>query len=753
MSVLNSADVSKVVRMLPKEVRKTLLKGECVLAGGFIRDAIAGNEINDIDLFPIYTAPTLSEISPRENTRSSATLESCPSNQAWAVSNTSRLVRMYVTGSLPVGCRWVDDSRDARGPNGAILRVPLHRLQPGWEWVAGSPIHPGAGIPNPDRAVRRTATRPSTYRLPARDRNWAVTEHGVPVELFITASIGNCQWCDNSRDARNQHGVVMRIPATDYLPSGWQWVDSTIYPGAGYPVTGPQSWAESFRSPHANNTSTTTAAAPWGSELAERIANEVAFPYDAEPSQHAFNVKGMKYPVQVIRIGRPENAQQVLDSFDFSMCRAAVWFKNSDTDGGWKSLCHDSFYEDLSAKRLVYCSPVDENLGSSLLRLLKFYGKGFTAPNETISQIVARVAKAPNETVEAVAQNVNQSLRNVYGTPRSVSDWECTEESGVVATEVAAEVANGLQNPESYAAAVAQAMGASNQMLAGMPVPDNRPVERRTPPPRTGSFIWGSDIIPAQNWNPYPIAESVASNAAVAEHVTQASTETTPVSEAIEQALGVYERRTGMRDMLTPATQPNRASRQSARLTPEEYESLRSSVLAGVMNYRPDWSVATAPVSLNAAIRTTPSGVIQDITVTEATTSAGPQSCTVDLVNPALERLPDNPNEQQVVAVVPSTGEVQQIQNPPSVRASRDWSGREAWYERMRCAVGNRGLPASVDDFMNLPYHLRGESYENYNRFYSIDRTPGSVPGTTNASNAERAASSDDERPLGGSPF
>ena len=57
MSVLNSADVSKVVCMLPKEVRKTLLKGECVLAGGFIRDAIAGNEINDIDLFPLYTSP------------------------------------------------------------------------------------------------------------------------------------------------------------------------------------------------------------------------------------------------------------------------------------------------------------------------------------------------------------------------------------------------------------------------------------------------------------------------------------------------------------------------------------------------------------------------------------------------------------------------------------------------------------------------------------------------------------------------
>lgn len=621
MSVLNSADVSKIVRMLPREVRKVLLDGECVLAGGFIRDAIAGEEINDIDLFPIYPAPTLSEISPRQ---SSATLEPCPSDEAWAVSD-GRLVRMYVTGALPSGCRWVDDSADARGPGGQILRVPLNRLQPEWEWVSGYVVHPGAGIPASQPA--RSATRPSTYRLPLQGRNWAVTAEGRPVELYISASIGSAQWCADSRDARNTHGAVLRIPATDHLPSGWQWVNSNIYPGAGYPVTAsgmqPRQSSE-WRSASewfAQNTSSTTSAGTthsWDSTpLAERIANKIAHPYEPEPSQHAFNIKGLGYPVQVIRIGRPESAQQVLDSFDFSVCRAAIWHVSGGIGDytGWKSLCHDSFYEDLSAKRLVYCSPVDEKLGSSLLRLLKFYGKGFTAPNESIAQIVARVAKNPSDSLETVVENVNTALRNVYGV---VSSSE--EESGLI-------------DSTTFDSHV---MGSSNQTMTE--VPANRPVERRVPTPRTGSFVWANETV-------FP-SDPVVANQAVAEAVIQAS-------NAVEQ-------RAGMSSTLNPSTAQRRAY-----FTQEEVEILRSASAPSVP--RPTASVDGIPMGVinadlpwvNPSVR--PSGADIPARFVDMTTPSviHPRGFSVSLNN-------SWDVAQHIVAINPETGETETVRQPPT---------------------------------------------------------------------------------------
>lgn len=328
---LNSADVAKVVRMIPREVRKVLLDGECVLAGGFIRDAIAGSEINDIDLFPLYPALTAEDMVRASDAIRAARPENTEPRpgEAWAVSPTGRMSQMYVNASIG-DWRWYEDYCDARDPEGRVLPVPLNRIPEGWTRVDGS-FYGGA---------RWGLARPTQPR---------------------SAS----EWFE-----RNSSGSTYATVSLDTSP------------------------------------------------IPERIANKIAFPYEAEPSAHAFNIKGLKYPVQVIRMGKFTSAQEVLDSFDFTMCRAAIW-RDSGAGSPWKSLCHDTFYQDLSAKRLVYCSPKEEVLGSSLNRLLKFYGKGFTAPNETIAQIVARIAKKPDESHEAVAQQVNQALRNVYGTVSS----------------------------------------------------------------------------------------------------------------------------------------------------------------------------------------------------------------------------------------------------------------------------------------------------------------------------------------------
>ena len=71
-----------------------------------------------------------------------------------------------------------------------------------------------------------------------------------------------------------------------------------------------------------------------------------------------------------------------------SVACAAVWW----TGSGWSSVCHDRFYEDLAAKRLVYLSPErNEDAGGSLLRLLKFHRRGYSAPLWSVGAVVARM--------------------------------------------------------------------------------------------------------------------------------------------------------------------------------------------------------------------------------------------------------------------------------------------------------------------------------------------------------------------------
>lgn len=84
-----------------------------------------------------------------------------------------------------------------------------------------------------------------------------------------------------------------------------------------------------------------------------------------------------------------DSPQQCLESFDFTIACAAIWYANDK----WKSRCHDRFYEDLAAKRLVYQSPVrSEEAGGSLLRALKFTSRGYRIPMNDLGAILARVS-------------------------------------------------------------------------------------------------------------------------------------------------------------------------------------------------------------------------------------------------------------------------------------------------------------------------------------------------------------------------
>ena len=77
-------------------------------------------------------------------------------------------------------------------------------------------------------------------------------------------------------------------------------------------------------------------------------------------------------------------------SFDFTIAAAALWHDGNE----WTSVCDERFYPDLAAQRLVYRSPVrNEEAGGSMLRVLKFYQRGYRIPLDSLGLVIGRLLK------------------------------------------------------------------------------------------------------------------------------------------------------------------------------------------------------------------------------------------------------------------------------------------------------------------------------------------------------------------------
>lgn len=90
---------------------------------------------------------------------------------------------------------------------------------------------------------------------------------------------------------------------------------------------------------------------------------------------------------------------EVIQSFDFTICSACFWYGcvnnagEKESDPAWQSACLGSFYPDLAAKRLVYRNPVrEEEPGGSMLRVLKYYQKGYRIPLDSLANVITRLA-------------------------------------------------------------------------------------------------------------------------------------------------------------------------------------------------------------------------------------------------------------------------------------------------------------------------------------------------------------------------
>lgn len=136
-----------------------------------------------------------------------------------------------------------------------------------------------------------------------------------------------------------------------------------------------------------------------------------------------------RMPVQFITRWLFEKPEQVIESFDFTVCQAVVWF----ADGSWHSAIGVDFYRDLAARRLTYTHPQrNEDAGGSLLRVRKFLARGYTIQVQSLAGVVARLASAIRMDAQHVATEEGMT-RVIAGLLREVDPLTIVD--GVEVTE------------------------------------------------------------------------------------------------------------------------------------------------------------------------------------------------------------------------------------------------------------------------------------------------------------------------------
>lgn len=103
-----------------------------------------------------------------------------------------------------------------------------------------------------------------------------------------------------------------------------------------------------------------------------------------------------RIPVQFIHrwTYASNESERLMDEFDFTIAKAVIWCPVLPPDNSleWQSICHDDFYSDLAAKRLVYTSPQRaEDAGGSMMRVRKFLQRGYNIQPHSLGAVIARL--------------------------------------------------------------------------------------------------------------------------------------------------------------------------------------------------------------------------------------------------------------------------------------------------------------------------------------------------------------------------
>lgn len=159
-------------------------------------------------------------------------------------------------------------------------------------------------------------------------------------------------------------------------------------------------------------------------EEAHKIAHRIKdYGYDEiHSTQHNFTLLSKeKTTVQVIHGFDFYGPMSLLNSFDFNICKAVIWYSGIDLT--WQGLTVREFYQDLVAKRLTYTNP-EWNLraASPLCRVLKFYERGYTIDIDSFSAIITNLVSAADPRVGATICNKIAEQLALSG-PSTLTEW------------------------------------------------------------------------------------------------------------------------------------------------------------------------------------------------------------------------------------------------------------------------------------------------------------------------------------------
>lgn len=160
-------------------------------------------------------------------------------------------------------------------------------------------------------------------------------------------------------------------------------------------------------------------------------------------TDNAVTVLGHKLPLQFIHRWTFAEPEAVIPSFDFTIARAAFWYEPDirgeggaiTNPGKWHGVCDPHFYQDLAAKRLVYCSPErEEEAGGSMLRILKFYQRGYRIPLDSLGRVMGRMVRG----IKPVNFEKLQAFQGESWHGKEFNDW--ADQIGMVFTGLLREV-------------------------------------------------------------------------------------------------------------------------------------------------------------------------------------------------------------------------------------------------------------------------------------------------------------------------
>ncbi len=121
-------------------------------------------------------------------------------------------------------------------------------------------------------------------------------------------------------------------------------------------------------------------------------------------TQNAYTVFGYSIDPQIIHRWTFDDVMDVCPSFDYTIACAIIFW--DDNLLRWRGYADPNFYADLAAKRLVYRSPArNEDAGGSMLRLLKFYQRGYRIPLDSPGAVMARMMQGLNFTNGGLAHD------------------------------------------------------------------------------------------------------------------------------------------------------------------------------------------------------------------------------------------------------------------------------------------------------------------------------------------------------------